>query len=429
MGTHERIGSSSSRTSEDSPNSPNRSSGVRSSMEFCPPFSSLLEELYEETRTTVFSYESTISTNYTMSNLAGPGRNLGNLYSWAGSSLERRLGKVVNRAAMREYDEAVRRLRMYSFLDKIFAGEDPNLHQGACEVLLICARSDDLSIQVEAFERIVWNFVWWTSKLRAAFTSVFKRRKEVSDIVTFSWRRPGIEYSFKWLLPYKQASLCLSSHLDSTIELAAQLNKARYRDLKFSHFEGLLLGCRNSVDTLFVTKFIDFHFNGKGIEGYLRRKGFNDTAIGNFAIALVNQWELCFSRRNPSGPVLGPLKTTLHLLDGVLRSIRNTEIDVLNELSEHVAILSLWKSVFQLHYFLRSSGRCAEDWERVYPFFTNAWKILCTDYLPNSEHSKLRQSLLSLDDIHGPAMFKRFPPLERSLINREEKVKTISASQ
>ncbi len=57
---------------------------------------SLLDDSLSEKddSTTIYSYYSTESSNYTMSNLEGPGRLLGNLFSSAGSFLERRLGKL-----------------------------------------------------------------------------------------------------------------------------------------------------------------------------------------------------------------------------------------------------------------------------------------------------------------------------------------------
>ncbi|KLO03872.1 hypothetical protein SCHPADRAFT_897482, partial [Schizopora paradoxa] len=59
-----------------------------------PLSNSFLDELRNDDATTVYTYFSTVSTNYTMSNLPGPGRLLGNFYSRAGRTLERRLGRI-----------------------------------------------------------------------------------------------------------------------------------------------------------------------------------------------------------------------------------------------------------------------------------------------------------------------------------------------
>ncbi|KLO10522.1 hypothetical protein SCHPADRAFT_516001 [Schizopora paradoxa] len=104
------------------------------------PLSSLfLDELREDDTTTVYSYYSTWSTNYTMSNLVGPGRLLGNFYSRAGRSLEKRLRRVVNRAAIKEYKDAVGVLQSANFY-ATFDSDDPNEHEKACKALLTCAR-------------------------------------------------------------------------------------------------------------------------------------------------------------------------------------------------------------------------------------------------------------------------------------------------
>ncbi|KLO14312.1 hypothetical protein SCHPADRAFT_318333 [Schizopora paradoxa] len=105
-----------------------------------PPMSSLfLKELREDDATTVYTYNSTWSTNYTTSNLPGPGRLLGNLFSRAGSSLEKHFGRVASRRSAKEDKEAVEMIRC-SGLYNMFMREDPKDHERACEALLICAR-------------------------------------------------------------------------------------------------------------------------------------------------------------------------------------------------------------------------------------------------------------------------------------------------
>lgn len=98
-------------------------------------------------------------------------------------------------------------------------------------------------MQVVAFEGIMQNFVRFPSKVNSAFGRVFARRKEISDAVTFSWKRTGVEYSVEWLYWYKLASRCLSSHRNLFVEAAAQFDDAEIGSLDISNFEGLLLAC------------------------------------------------------------------------------------------------------------------------------------------------------------------------------------------
>ena len=55
------------------------------------------DDVYGDT-TTISSRTSLFSTNYTMSNLVGAGRVLGNFYSFAGRRLERTVGTIAHRA-------------------------------------------------------------------------------------------------------------------------------------------------------------------------------------------------------------------------------------------------------------------------------------------------------------------------------------------
>lgn len=82
-----------------------------------------------------YSYYSTWSSNYTMSNLEGTGRIIGNLYSKAGAALERRLWRIVNRAALKAEKEALEEAKRAEAeaLDVvrtgtfwIFESDDPN---------------------------------------------------------------------------------------------------------------------------------------------------------------------------------------------------------------------------------------------------------------------------------------------------------------
>lgn len=153
-----------------------------------------------------YSYQSTWSTNYTMSNLPGPGRNLGNLLLKAGAALERRLvlWRIINRAALKAEKEAARKAQEEAVeaarraqeeeveaarraqeevrraleaarraqekaVDVVRRGvsqkllsDDPRIYERACEALLICAKYVFLSsgcallIRDATFEKIGW---------------------------------------------------------------------------------------------------------------------------------------------------------------------------------------------------------------------------------------------------------------------------------
>ncbi|KLO06009.1 hypothetical protein SCHPADRAFT_895822 [Schizopora paradoxa] len=213
---------------------------------------SFLDELRNDETTTGYTYFSTWSTNYTMSNLPGPGRLLGNVYSKAGKALEKRIGRLVNRTAAKEYAQAVDLLLQPESLaspsiGEMFASKDPGEHEKACTILLTCAKSNNLSIQVKSFASIVMNFVEHPTKVRTAFRSFLERRNELSDVIAFSWKRPGIEYSNSWLYWNRKASQCLSSHPNSFFDATADFDDVKAEYLDFSHFERLLLNCAKSV--------------------------------------------------------------------------------------------------------------------------------------------------------------------------------------
>lgn len=123
---------------------------VSGSSMFSP--SSVLEELLrddpepeiDDDRTTIYSYYSTVSTNYTMSNLEGPGRLLGNLYSKAGSLLERRLAQRAqqraHRSALEAYSRALALLQERGTIGSQITSTDWRKNEKGCEALLICAQ-------------------------------------------------------------------------------------------------------------------------------------------------------------------------------------------------------------------------------------------------------------------------------------------------
>lgn len=105
--------------------------------------SSILDELRrDDISVLTYSYRSTISSNQTTSNLVGPGRLLGNFYSWAGCSLERRLKKVVFRAGIGSNARAVIMLQKESedmISDKIGTTNE-RVVEKFCKAILVCAQ-------------------------------------------------------------------------------------------------------------------------------------------------------------------------------------------------------------------------------------------------------------------------------------------------
>lgn len=71
----------------------------------------------DESATSNYSYYSTVSSNYTMSNLPGPGRHLGNLFSTVGSAFERQLGLRAYIFGFGSYANASKILKRLSVLD------------------------------------------------------------------------------------------------------------------------------------------------------------------------------------------------------------------------------------------------------------------------------------------------------------------------
>ncbi|KLO08254.1 hypothetical protein SCHPADRAFT_615665 [Schizopora paradoxa] len=146
--------------------------------------------------TTLYSNNSTITTNYTISNLAGPGRNLGNLYSWAGSHLERSVAKHLERKSIKNQkiledaeradkkkkrsEEALAALESTWMIRDMLRSNNEREREKACEILLMCARSNNVKVQADAFERCAMGFVRRPSAVLSAFKHLFERRKETS---------------------------------------------------------------------------------------------------------------------------------------------------------------------------------------------------------------------------------------------------------
>ncbi|KLO10507.1 hypothetical protein SCHPADRAFT_892292 [Schizopora paradoxa] len=369
------------------------------------PLSSLsfLDELQRDDIT--YSYASSWSSNYTMSNLVGAGRIIGNIYSRAGSSLERGLKSFAYRAGIGRYVK----LAKYG-LYEMFKSKDPRDHKKACEILLSSAKSSDVGKQLRSFEDILLWFVLSPSKVHSAFNGAFESRNELGEAITFSWRRPGVDYSIEWLYYYKLTSRCLESHRGSFVEATTQFDGAEFQSLDFSHFEGLLSSCG--------------YWNCRGIEDYVQNKGFDDLALVNLATGLITSWELYFSQpetEDGSFSCFRPTYLSFGFILGMTRSLQKVDIGQNDELLEYDARLAVWVATFKLHHILRSSSYYAKHSKERTPIARLVWEDLCVESHPSPKHAELRRNLLRLEDVYGRVMRKRFPPSAESLLYREEK--------
>ncbi len=103
------------------------------------PASSWLDDILRNDSTTVYTYHSTWSSNYTMSNIAGPGRLLGNLLSSTGLTLERRVGKLAYRAGLGAFSKAEEDLLKHRLKDMLVS-EETVQQDKACSILFGYAR-------------------------------------------------------------------------------------------------------------------------------------------------------------------------------------------------------------------------------------------------------------------------------------------------
>ncbi|KLO14306.1 hypothetical protein SCHPADRAFT_318072 [Schizopora paradoxa] len=205
-----------------------------------PVMPSFVDELWGEDTTTAYSSSSAWSSKCTASNLPARSRNFGDLYSWVGSLFERRHQKRAERTFIKDYEEAVDGVNSQQGIYGVFSSDDPREIDKICGVVLICARSPDVKIQAKAFKFITELFIMFPSKFRSAFGGLLDRRKEISDVFILSWKRPGIEYSFDWLLWYNLASRCLTSQQNMYIEAATRTAFDYNGTVDFPRFEGLL---------------------------------------------------------------------------------------------------------------------------------------------------------------------------------------------
>ncbi|KLO08246.1 hypothetical protein SCHPADRAFT_615251 [Schizopora paradoxa] len=394
----------------------NRPTTPNASPSISPISSAFLNELKEDGNadvTTIYSYFSTVSTNYTMSNLPGPGRLLGNFYSFAGAVLERKFIKWVavmsRKPELKVYADAAELLKEGKWVRETMGSPQPRDNDMTCNVLLLGAQSLDIDLQIIAFQEIVHYTALYPYSARPAFDRIFARRKEIGDVVSFSWRRPDIRYSTNWRLWYKLASRCVSKHAPGTysvVEAAAKLSDQKgCWSFEFSAFEELLLNCSDAADLILTIQFICCYWNNQGLKEYVLRKGLADPALFTFTLAFFLQWEIIYpSRREVEEwpPALLPLIMARHFSDGIWAALHELEQDVLDEMLEDESQLAIFAELSKMQ---RDSRRyvCIHGLAETFTSMTRTWREVCDENLPNPKNSKLRERLIRLEDLHDDA--------------------------
>ncbi|KLO14316.1 hypothetical protein SCHPADRAFT_318603 [Schizopora paradoxa] len=368
----------------------------------------------QEDNASMYSYASTWSTNYTMSDLVGAGRILGNIYSRAGSSLEKGLGTIAYHAWIRRYAREIVKLHYGTY--RVFENRQMRRRRRACKFLLICARLDDTKIQAKAFEKIVQCFVEFPSEARSTFGSVFESRGVINDIATSSWRRQGIKYDDGWTYWYKLVSRCLLSAPNRFIEEASGFKPARAQTVSFSRFVKLLMSCGDTTDLLLANQIIDSHWNREGLEDFISERGFGDSAVLALISGFIAHWEFRFRKSMQPSAVSSCAASVLlsdRVVNAMFKSLRVCEQETLDHILENDIQTELWADVFRIHFSIRRDSGCWTNFNRSLPRMT--WKDVCRHYLPKAEQAELCKGLSRLEDIHGETMFLRLLPDEMYL--------------
>jgi len=260
---------------EDSPDEQSITSGSRA-RRFSVPSLRILRSDASSSRLSVAASYSTWSTNMTMSNIAGAGRTLGNLYSFAGRRLERGILQLVTKTG-RGPDECADRL--LGLCQSIFAGwpfrfrerwMSPTTKRDRliieamgpdCERLLRYAGSHITDIQFVAFRRIV-DLVTRNPQMRRAFKTCCESRNALIDLdaIMFSWKKNNIEsetdmYSHEWLLYHQLATMCLGKN-----DITALVDKLAYLSWSLDRsapLAGLIELCQGRSDpAILATRFL-----------------------------------------------------------------------------------------------------------------------------------------------------------------------------
>ncbi|KLO10294.1 hypothetical protein SCHPADRAFT_525645 [Schizopora paradoxa] len=237
----------------------------------------------------VYSYFSTWSTNYTMSNLPGPGRILGNLFSAAGSTLERNFGRFVMKSRMKAYRRAVKALTKLPFWR---VGEmTPGERQETCKLLLYYAQSEDANIQTSAFRLIILCVVRWPP-FREDFQSYCKAQGEDIESVTHSWTTTSNSFSAEWNYICQVASLCFRSN--PVMDYVASRN-LKYRSSDFTCVEELFTCCRDIFEAALALELVGWLWNGEGLEEFLMSDRDRGRVTLRFAFSIRTRFDMAVS--------------------------------------------------------------------------------------------------------------------------------------
>jgi len=221
----------------------------------------------QDDATTIWSYRSEWSTNYTKSNLPGPGRTLGNLYALLAKPLERQIEKRVSKKRRQQKVEAVnlwKEARARNF--KSLQGSRKIAY---CNTILENAQSNAPTIQIIAFKTIAY-IIKHCSEMRDSFTAGCKVLGEPIEAAIFSWKRPGIEHGVRWDLYFRVASYSLTSWPSRLMDDFARSKRL----LDFRVLEKLFENSRFSGDPLAVIYLICRRWNGHGLLEYLEKEDF-----------------------------------------------------------------------------------------------------------------------------------------------------------
>lgn len=196
-----------------------------------------------------------ISSSATCSNLRGPGRNLGNLFSKTSPSVERFLGRFVLKVGLSKRARATKVFQRLRFPDREMSEREKT---DICETLLKHARCvpdcyflffsltewgrnrNFPIIQSMAFQEIISRIILYPP-LRRTFESCIQRRGERTEVALFSWKgRQRLIYSVGWLYIHEITSRCLTSNPVTDLADHFELENS----WESSCFKELLLVCR-----------------------------------------------------------------------------------------------------------------------------------------------------------------------------------------
>jgi len=336
----------------------------------------------------------------------------------AGSSLERHLGQIAYRAGVGSYAKAETNFsHMGLFYLKMQKGSNS---EEICELLLHYARSDNPTIQFMAFQQIV-GYVSNSPGRRLIFEACFQRRKEPIEAATFSWKRPGVEYSAGWLHMYNLATLCLLTQANPVMDALAQLALVRNPHipyLGFAQFEDVLLCCKNVSDDSLALRFLARSWNGRGFDAYVEAHGYNDLVL-RLTGSIHTPYEVVSSDTSSFGEGSSAESftsmVTMDFTNAMWASLGALGPARCDEISRDGAQMLVWAEFFKLYCILRSRVGLLLSPGAV-KLRSGTWTEECRRALPGPEHDVVRERLLELEQIHGDTVRQRFPPEDPAVI-------------